>query len=176
MWTEMESPVGPLRLMEREGCLRTIDFAPFPQRASDVASLRDDAHPLLLEAVRQLSAYFAGQRRDFDLPLGPEGSAFQQQVWRALQEIPYGVTASYGELARRLGRTPAASRAVGMANGRNPLPIVIPCHRVIGAKGALVGYSGGMDRKQRLLELERRSGNVVLPGADTAGTSPRLSA
>ena len=176
MWTEMESPIGPLRLIEREGRLCAIDFAPFPERSSGVIGLRADGHPILAEAVRQLSAYFAGRRSDFDLPLAPEGSTFQQQVWRALQEIPYGATATYGELARSLGRTAAASRAVGMANGRNPLPIVIPCHRVIGAKGALIGYSGGMDRKQRLLTLEQRAGAPMRSTAAQRPPRTRISA
>lgn len=164
MWTVMESPVGTLRIIEREGGLSAIDFAPFSASEPEVQGLRADAHPVLVEAVRQLSAYFAGERTRFELPLSPVGSVFQLQVWRALQDIPYGATESYGALARRLGRTPAASRAVGMANGRNPLPIVIPCHRVIGANGTLVGYSGGMERKQRLLELERASVAPMLPG------------
>ncbi|HEX6875207.1 MAG TPA: methylated-DNA--[protein]-cysteine S-methyltransferase, partial [Nocardioidaceae bacterium] len=116
---------------------------------------RDDAHPILVEAVRQLRAYFAGDLKEFDLPLDPSGSAFQRSVWEQLRKIGYGETASYGEIARRLGMTGAASRAVGLANGRNPIPIVIPCHRVVGAKGALTGYAGGVERKQALLDLEQ---------------------
>jgi methylated-DNA-[protein]-cysteine S-methyltransferase len=109
----------------------------------------------LTAAVAQLTAYFARERRDFDLPLAPNGTDFQQRVWKQLQAIGYGETASYGEVARGLGMTNAASRAVGLANGRNPIPIVIPCHRVIGADGSLTGYAGGVDRKQLLLELEQ---------------------
>lgn len=109
---------------------------------------------LLQPAIGQLEAYFSRRRKRFDLELAPEGTAFQKAVWRALTEIPYGATWSYGEVADRLGR-PRASRAVGRANGANPIPIVVPCHRVIGANGALVGFSAGLELKARLLELER---------------------
>ena len=105
--------------------------------------------------MRQLRAYFDHDLKEFDLPLAPEGSDFQQRVWEQLRGIGYGETASYGQIARRLGKTNAASRAVGLANGRNPIPIVIPCHRVIGADGTLTGYAGGIERKQTLLELEQ---------------------
>jgi methylated-DNA-[protein]-cysteine S-methyltransferase len=114
---------------------------------------RPDQSPPLDEARRQLEAYFAGELRDFDLPLAPEGSEFQLRVWEQLRAIPYGETISYGELARRVG-DPAAARAVGLANGRNPLPVIVPCHRVIGADGSLTGFGGGLERKRRLLELE----------------------
>ena len=116
---------------------------------------RDDANPLLAETVRQLRAYFDRELKEFDLPLAPVGSDFQRRVWDQLCEIGYGETASYGQVAHRLGMTNAASRAVGLANGRNPIPIVIPCHRVIGANGTLTGYAGGLERKQLLLELEQ---------------------
>jgi methylated-DNA-[protein]-cysteine S-methyltransferase len=108
------------------------------------------------EAVRQLSEYFAGERKEFDFPLAPEGTEFQRAVWKRLQEIPYGQTISYGELARRVGN-PKASRAVGAANGKNPIPIVIPCHRVIGADGKLTGFGGGLPIKEALLAIERSS-------------------
>jgi methylated-DNA-[protein]-cysteine S-methyltransferase len=108
------------------------------------------------EVVSQLEEYFEGKRRAFDLPLAPQGTPFQQRVWRALLDIPYGETISYGELASRIGNK-AASRAVGLANGSNPLPIVIPCHRVIGSNGKLTGYGGGLPIKQQLLALERGS-------------------
>jgi methylated-DNA-[protein]-cysteine S-methyltransferase len=111
------------------------------------------------EAVRQLDAYFAGRLRQFDLPLAPKGTAFQQRVWQALLDIPYGETVSYGELARRISR-PSAVRAVGAANGQNPLSIVIPCHRVIGSDGRLVGYGGGLPAKSALLALEQRVAGV----------------
>ena len=159
MWTVMPSPIGDLRLVERDGAISRIEFSPFPGvgEAGDGRPRgdRDDAHPVLLEAARQLTAYFAGELHDFDLPLAPVGSDFQQRVWKELQLIGYGETASYGEIALRLGMTNAASRAVGLANGRNPIPIVIPCHRVIGANGTLTGYAGGLDRKQLLLSLEQ---------------------
>ena len=110
---------------------------------------------MLRSAVDQLAAYFRRDLKEFDLPLAPRGSAFQQLVWDQLRLIGYGETASYGQIAHRLGKSNAASRAVGLANGRNPIPIVIPCHRVIGANGTLTGYAGGVDRKQKLLELEQ---------------------
>jgi len=110
---------------------------------------------VLVETARQLAAYFARDLKEFDLPLAPEGSDFQQRVWTELGAIGYGETASYGQVAHRIGMTNAASRAVGLANGRNPIPVVIPCHRVIGANGTLTGYAGGLERKQLLLELEQ---------------------
>lgn len=158
MWTVMESPVGELRIIEREGSVSQIEFSPFrPPADGRPMGERHDDLPVLVEAVRQLSAYFAGELTEFDLPLAPQGTEFQQRVWKELLEIPHGRTASYGEVAHRLGHTNAASRAVGTANGRNPIPIVIPCHRVIGANGTLTGYAGGMERKQVLLDLEQDS-------------------
>ena len=156
MWTLMDSPVGELRIVERKGSIAAIEFTPF-RPPSDGRPLggRDDEHPVLVEARRQLSAYFDRELKEFELPLAPEGSDFQRRVWRQLELIPYGETASYGEIAHRLGHTNAASRAVGLANGRNPIPIMIPCHRVIGANGTLTGYAGGLERKQTLLELEQ---------------------
>jgi len=115
---------------------------------------RDDSHPVLLEAADQLRAYFAGSLREFSLPLEMSGTDFQLRVWRKLREIPYGETWSYRDLAAAVGN-PAAVRAVGAANGANPLPVVIPCHRVIGSNGKLVGYGGGLPLKKRLLEIER---------------------
>ena len=155
MWTLIDSPVGELRIVERNGAIAAIEYTPF-RPTSDGRPLgeRDDDHPLLVEVRRQLAAYFARELKEFDLPLAPEGSDFQRRVWSQLELIPYGETASYGEIAHRLGHTNAASRAVGLANGRNPIPIVIPCHRVIGANGTLTGYAGGLERKQALLELE----------------------
>jgi methylated-DNA-[protein]-cysteine S-methyltransferase len=148
----MDGPLGGLRLFADAAGLRGIDF----MGARDARPLpggwrRDGA--ALARAVEQLGAYFAGRLRDFDLALAPQGTPFQQRVWRALCEIPYGATTTYGELAAGLGN-PSASRAVGLANGRNPIPIVIPCHRVIGRDGTLVGYGGGLPMKQRLLALE----------------------
>jgi methylated-DNA-[protein]-cysteine S-methyltransferase len=170
MWTTMDSPVGELRIVAGPTAITAIEFqGRRPEGTSKHSSVsravalstgrpvgdRDDAHPLLLEAVRQLRAYFAGDLKEFDLPLDPKGSTFQLAVWEQLRGIGYGQTASYGEIARRLGMTSAASRAVGLANGRNPIPIVIPCHRVVGANGTLTGYAGGIDRKQALLDLEQ---------------------
>ncbi|GAB3267006.1 methylated-DNA--[protein]-cysteine S-methyltransferase [Nocardioides dilutus] len=155
MWTVIDSPIGDLRLVERDGEVTQIEFSPFRDGDGRPRGERDDSHPVLVEAARQLSAYFAGDLTDFDLPLAPVGSDFQQRVWKELRTIGYGETASYGEIALRLGMTNAASRAVGLANGRNPIPIVIPCHRVIGADGTLTGYAGGIERKQKLLEIEQ---------------------
>ena len=138
------SPVGPLTLAESDGALVRITFR------DDGAC---DCTPLLTEAARQLEEYFAGSRRDFDLPLAPAGTPFQQEVWLALRKIPYGQTHSYKDIACAIGR-PKACRAVGMANNRNPLPIVIPCHRVVGVSGALTGYAGGLEIKDALLRLE----------------------
>ena len=155
MWTVMSSPVGELRIVENDGAITQIEFSPFRDADGRPRGDRDDAHPVLVEACRQLAAYFDRDLKDFDLPLSPVGSAFQQKVWAQLRGIGYGETASYGEIAHRLGRTNAASRAVGLANGSNPIPIVIPCHRVIGANGTLTGYAGGLERKQLLLGLEQ---------------------
>jgi methylated-DNA-[protein]-cysteine S-methyltransferase len=156
MWTLMSSPIGELRIVERGGAISEIEFSPFrPGSDGRPRGDRDDANPVLVEAVAQLTAYFARERREFDLPLAPVGTDFQQRVWDQLVRIPYGETTSYGVIAHRLGMTNAASRAVGLANGRNPIPVVIPCHRVVGADGSLTGYAGGVDRKQTLLELEQ---------------------
>ena len=156
MWTVTGSPVGDLRIVARGGKIAAIEFSPFmgSPRGEPIGERADD-DPLLHSAVDQLAAYFARNLKEFDLPLAPRGSAFQQRVWEQLRGIGYGETASYGQVARRLGMTNAASRAVGLANGRNPIPIVIPCHRVIGANGTLTGYAGGLPRKQLLLELEQ---------------------
>ena len=115
--------------------------------------VRDDALPLFVTTATQLDEYFAGTRSRFELPLAPVGTPFQRQVWLALEELPYGGRVTYGELARRLGR-PQAARAVGAAVGRNPVSIIVPCHRVVGSDGALTGYAGGLERKQALLRLE----------------------
>ena len=169
MWTVTDSPVGSLRIVARDGAIVAIEFSPFRTPVTDESlatagplappgaplGSREDHNPLLRSAVDQLAAYFARELKEFDLPLAPRGSAFQQLVWDQLRLIAYGETASYGEIARRLGKSNAASRAVGLANGRNPIPIVIPCHRVIGANGTLTGYAGGLERKQQLLELEQ---------------------
>jgi len=157
MWTVIDSPIGELRLVEHNGSITAIEFSPFRDPDGRVRGARDDAHPLLVETARQLTAYFAKELTEFDLPLAPIGSEFQQRVWKELVEIGYGETATYGEVAHRIGKTNAASRAVGLANGSNPIPIVIPCHRVIGANGTLTGYAGGLERKQLLLGLEQEA-------------------
>ena len=149
MWLVIDSPIGPLRLVAADGALTAIDFSPFGDRPGDEAA----EEPVLQQAAAQLAEYFAGERTDFDLPLAPRGTEFQRAVWMALAGIGYGETISYAQLAQRVGK-PTAMRAVGAANGRNPLPIVLPCHRVIGADGALTGFGGGLPTKQFLLELE----------------------
>lgn len=154
MWTIIDSPIGELRLVEHGGAITAIEFSPFRAGTGRPLGDRDDAHLVLAECARQLRAYFAGDLTDFALPLEPGGSAFQRRVWEALRKVGHGETATYGEIAHRLGMTNAASRAVGLANGRNPIPIVIPCHRIIGADGSLTGYAGGLERKQHLLSLE----------------------
>jgi methylated-DNA-[protein]-cysteine S-methyltransferase len=156
MWTLTDSPVGQLRIVEHDGAITAIEFEPFRTTGRPLGDRRDD-HPLLAGAVAQLAAYFARDLKEFDLPLAPQGSVFQQLVWDQLRLIGYGETASYGEIARRLGRSNAASRAVGLANGQNPIPIVVPCHRVIGSTGMLTGYAGGLERKRLLLDLEQEA-------------------
>jgi methylated-DNA-[protein]-cysteine S-methyltransferase len=151
-WTEARIGGVQLRLASSDAGLRTIEFS--PDRAID--GRRNAAHPLLRETERQLRAYFAGELREFDLALDMAGTEFQRRVWYALLKIPYGETRSYSDIARGIG-APSAVRAVGAANGANPIPIVVPCHRVIGAGGKLVGYGGGLPLKQRLLALERGS-------------------
>jgi methylated-DNA-[protein]-cysteine S-methyltransferase len=153
-YTKMESPLGPLLLAGDKSALREIRFANGRHAAKPDPEWKEDAAPLK-EFIRQLRAYFAGQLEDFDLPIEPEGTDFQRKVWKLLCDIPYGETISYGELARRIGN-PKACRAVGLANGSNPIPIIIPCHRVIGSNGKLTGYGGGLPIKEKLLALEKR--------------------
>jgi methylated-DNA-[protein]-cysteine S-methyltransferase len=157
---EISTPVGRLRLAGDERGLRSISFENRFHPATLAERARRTEEPFR-EAIAQLNAYFAGELRRFDLPLAPEGTPFQQEVWSALMAIPYGETVSYGGLARRLGR-PAASRAVGAANGKNPIPIVIPCHRVVGADGSLTGFGGGIAIKRRLLDLEAGASGASL--------------
>jgi methylated-DNA-[protein]-cysteine S-methyltransferase len=155
----LSSPLGDLLLTVRDGALAQIDLTEAtpgrggidaPASSAVEKSGRIDA---LAEACRQLEAYFAGRLRTFDVPLRPRGTAFQLEVWEALRAIPYGTTVSYSEIARRIGR-PSAARAVGRAVGQNPLGVVVPCHRVVGASGALTGFAWGLDRKRRLLKFE----------------------
>ena len=156
MWTVIDSPVGELRLVEHDGALTQIEFSPFRDHDGRPARRPRRRPP---GARRDRAASCArtspATSRSSTCRWRPVGTDFQQRVWEELREIGYGETASYGEIAHRLGKTNAASRAVGLANGRNPIPIVIPCHRVIGANGTLTGYAGGLDRKQTLLELEQ---------------------
>ncbi|MCA8955724.1 MAG: methylated-DNA--[protein]-cysteine S-methyltransferase [Planctomycetes bacterium] len=150
--TLVPSPLGTLRvLVDDHGNLVELRF---PDVASPAVAGAEDSVARCSSVVRQLREYFAGRRRGFDLPLSAAGTVFQREVWDELQRIPYGETISYGELARRIGR-PRAVRAVGQANRRNPIPIVVPCHRVLGADGTLTGFGGGLPIKRALLELER---------------------
>ena len=153
IYRHVDSPVGPLLIAGNDAGLQLIEFHaprhPMP-RGGD---WREGDHAVLQQAQTQLVEYFSGRRRSFELPLAPQGTDFQRQVWWELANIPFGGTISYAELAMRVGR-PTATRAVGAANGRNPIPIVLPCHRVIGADGSLTGFSGGLPTKQFLLQLE----------------------
>ena len=172
--TTMSSPIGLLTLVANDRALVTIEFEGDDDMHSDRATRLSGAsgapgtaahvaprdHPVLAAVVRQLEEYFAGLRTEFDLPLDPSGTDFQQLVWRALRDIPYGETITYGQQADAIGR-PGAFRAVGSANGRNPVAIILPCHRVVGADGSLVGFGGGLDVKRALLDLE--SGVQQLP-------------
>ncbi|MGW2793121.1 methylated-DNA--[protein]-cysteine S-methyltransferase [Streptomyces sp. NPDC001251] len=152
--TVIESPYGPLTLVAADGVLSRLYMEGQRHRPpQETFGERADDGPFP-EVIRQLEAYFAGELTEFKLELAMLGTPFQQRVWHQLQQIPYGETRSYGELAEALG-SPNASRAVGLANGKNPVGIIVPCHRVIGANGSLTGYGGGLDRKQRLLAFER---------------------
>ncbi|MGB7282201.1 MAG: methylated-DNA--[protein]-cysteine S-methyltransferase [Candidatus Acidiferrum sp.] len=153
-YTTMKSPVGPLLLAGDERGLRLVHFASGRRPRSPERDWLKDEAPFK-EATHQLQAYFDGKLREFDLPLVLEGTEFQLLVWRNLQKIPYGETVSYGQLARRIG-SPEAARAVGLANGSNPIPIIIPCHRVIGSNGDLTGFGGGLPVKKKLLALESK--------------------
>lgn len=153
MWTEIDSPIGPLRLIGNGPALTGVFLSPHKYGPEEWPENEHGTDPVLLEAARQLGAYFEGTLTEFQLPLEPDGTEFQRAVWHALQEIPYGGTRSYVDLARRLGDA-KKTRAVGLANGRNPISIIIPCHRVIGANGSLVGYGGGLERKRWLLHHE----------------------
>lgn len=154
LFTRRHSPVGSLLLSSNGSALTGLSL----HADRDLPRVRAVAHPeagWFAEVAEQLDAYFAGTLTRFDLPLAPRGTGFQRAVWSEMGRIPYGTTISYGELARRVGR-PGAARAVGLASGRNPIAIIVPCHRVIGADGRLTGYGGGLERKQQLLELEAR--------------------
>ncbi|EGQ7842217.1 methylated-DNA--[protein]-cysteine S-methyltransferase [Vibrio alginolyticus] len=152
-YTEMPSPLGTVTIQSNAEGLLGIWFETCTTKPSELG-VRDEQHPVLRQAVTQLDEYFAGLRNEFDLPLAATGTDFQNQVWQALTTIPYGETWSYQDLANAIGN-PKAVRAVGLANGKNPISIVVPCHRVIGKSGKLTGYAGGVERKQRLLALEQ---------------------
>ncbi len=154
----MESPIGPLLLTCSDTGLTSLQMGARAEREQD--------HPLLQQARLQLGEYFAGERTEFELPLEPQGTEFQRAVWNQLCAIPFAETASYGQVAARVGR-PKASRAVGAANGANPIAIIVPCHRVIGADGSLTGFGGGLQRKQWLLQHERE----VAAGLEAASKS-----
>ncbi|MEU5656977.1 methylated-DNA--[protein]-cysteine S-methyltransferase [Streptomyces sp. NPDC047737] len=151
--TVVDSPYGALTLVATDGLLSGLYMTGQRHRPAEETFGAPDDRPFD-EAVHQLDAYFAGELTEFDLPMNLAGTPFQRSVWAELVRIPYGETRSYGELAENLGK-PGASRAVGLANGKNPVGIIVPCHRVIGASGGLTGYGGGLDRKQRLLAFER---------------------
>jgi methylated-DNA-[protein]-cysteine S-methyltransferase len=154
VWRRMASPIGQLMLVGSDAGLAAVLWEnDRPARVPLIVEAEEGDHPVLREAERQLQEYFAGRRKTFELELDFAGTAFQRQVWNALLTIPFGETRSYAQIARQIGR-PAAVRAVGAANGRNPLSIVAPCHRVIGSTGALTGFAAGLEVKARLLELE----------------------
>jgi len=153
-----ESPVGVLTLISDGAALAHLEFEN-PRYAYESAPAGQDK--ILAQARRELDAYFAGKLTRFTVPVAPRGTEFQRKCWSALQQIPYGATRSYGQQADLIG-SPKAMRAVGLANGRNPISIIIPCHRVIGANGSLTGYGGGMSRKQFLLDLEQGAGRLAL--------------
>ena len=153
-YKEMESPVGKLKLVAGANALVAILWEREPPNRIKLATLEcDPQQPILLETQRQLKEYFAGTRNEFHLPLEPAGTEFQKKVWRALQAIPFGQTRSYLDLAKSIGSAKAV-RAVGAANGKNPLSIVVPCHRVVGANGTLTGFAGGLEVKAKLLAHE----------------------
>jgi methylated-DNA-[protein]-cysteine S-methyltransferase len=161
MWAEVSSPIGPIRLTAGPDALTGVFMLKHKYGPEGFPEAERGHSPLLDEATRQLAAYFEGTLRDFDLPLAPRGSDFQRQVWYELLRIPFGETTSYLALARRIGDARHV-RAVGTANGRNPISIVIPCHRVVGSDGSLVGYGGGLERKRWLLDHETRVTGVLL--------------
>ncbi len=147
----IRTQIGNIEIEEKEGNIVRIEFT----EEMNPTDEKNVTSPVLREAIKQLQEYFAGQRKEFDLPIKMQGTEFQKKVWQALQEIPYGEVSSYGKLAEKIGNS-KAGRAVGMANHRNPIAIVVPCHRVIGSNGKLVGYAGGLDKKEWLLAMEKK--------------------
>ena len=161
-WHEIDSAVGKLLLAGDARALRLVHFQS-GKRPRAVAEEWVHEPARFAKVSAQLEEYFAGRRQAFELPLAPQGTPFQRSVWNALTQIPYGQTVAYGDIARSIGK-PHASRAVGLANGANPLPIIVPCHRVIGADGSLTGFGGGLDIKRKLLALERAHARPQAPG------------
>ena len=164
-YTFMPSIVGKLKLVAGDAGLAAVLWEnDRPSRVPLDPMVEDDGHPILLEAERQLTEYFNGERGTFSIRLAPVGTPFQNKVWEALKTIPFGETRSYGDIAAQIGQ-PGAVRAVGAANGRNPISIIVPCHRVIGASGRLIGFAGGLKTKERLLALESagRTGPKQIP-------------
>jgi methylated-DNA-[protein]-cysteine S-methyltransferase len=157
----IDTPIGPLTLVASNDALREVRFPNGRPIGPDDGPEAPD-HPVLADVARQLREYFAGERTEFDVPLDPQGSAFQRAAWRGLTAIPYGETVSYGEQARRLGHDGKA-RAIGAANGANPIPVILPCHRVIGSDGSLTGFGGGLETKAWLLHHERQVAGLELP-------------
>jgi methylated-DNA-[protein]-cysteine S-methyltransferase len=167
----IDTPLGPLAAYATEDALTALlfDDPALARRPGGHGRRRGEGHAVLDATRRQLDEYFAGRRTRFELPLAAVGSAFQHRVWEALLAIPYGETTSYGALAAEVG-APGAARAVGLANGSNPIPIVVPCHRVIGASGKLTGYGGGLERKRALLDLERQLTLLEIGGSEIGGS------
>jgi methylated-DNA-[protein]-cysteine S-methyltransferase len=161
-YTTIDSPIGELLLLGDDRGLSGL-YMQEGRKPARIANDWERDASAFASAIAQLDEYFDGRRATFDVPLELRGSPFEQRVWRALQDIPYGETASYGEVAQRIG-APSAARAVGLANGRNPIAVIVPCHRVIGANGTLTGYGGGLERKQLLLELEQGQLCMPIPG------------
>jgi methylated-DNA-[protein]-cysteine S-methyltransferase len=164
----MDSPVGKLKLVASDKGLAAILWEnDNPRRVRLAELVEDEKHPVIRETERQLNEYFEGKRRSFSLALDMRGTRFQSDVWEALLAIPFGETRSYGQLAKQLGN-PKATRAIGAANGRNPISIVVPCHRVIGSSGRLTGFAGGLDRKAHLLDLEAGNSELLTCSVNTA--------
>jgi methylated-DNA-[protein]-cysteine S-methyltransferase len=158
LYATIDSPIGELLLLS-DGDALTALYMQEGRKPMKIAGDWVASTARFADVKTQLEEYFAGNRTTFDVPLAPQGAPFEREVWHALEEIPYGETVSYGEIARRVGQ-PTAARAVGLANGRNPISVIVPCHRVIGADGSLTGYGGGLERKRLLLELESGQGHL----------------
>jgi methylated-DNA-[protein]-cysteine S-methyltransferase len=181
LYNTIDSPIGELLLLGDGWALHGL-YMQEGRHPIEIAPSWEREPAAFTDVSEQLSEYFAGRRTSFDVPLAMDGAPFQRRAWRALQDIPYGETITYGEQARRIGQ-PSAARAVGMANGRNPIAVIVPCHRVIGANGTLTGYGGGIERKRLLLDLEARAGarqlsmagdSVSAPNSEGSRAEPRI--